>query len=127
MSLEEALTTVEQHIQKVSAALLALDAPSLEVASTALRDAAARFTWVLEQAQHQQVSELPPQFQQRLAAIGQQLATQRDNLARVAVLTDRQVAVVVPQASGAQAATYGNPQAAGAKAGGVARIYRSAG
>ena len=52
MSLEEALTTVEQHIQKVSAALLALDAPSLEIASTALRDAAARFTWVLEQAQH---------------------------------------------------------------------------
>eukprot|EP01034_Spumella_vulgaris_P043855 gene43855-54489_t len=76
MSLEEALTTVEQHIEKVSTALLALDAPSLETASTALRDAAARFTWVLEQAQLQKTSELPPQFQQRVAAIGQNLSMQ---------------------------------------------------
>ncbi len=127
MSLEEALTTVEQHIEKVSAALLALDAPSLETASTGLRDAAARFTWVLEQAQLQKTSELPPQFQQRVAAIGQNLSMQRDNLARVAVLTDRQVSVLVPQAGGAQAATYGNPQAGAAKPGGAARIYRSVG
>jgi hypothetical protein len=127
MSLEEALTSVEQQIEQVSAALLALDAPSLETASTALRDAAARFTWVLEQSQRQQAREIPPQFQQRLVAIGQQLAIQRDNLARVAALTDRQVAVVVPQAGAAQSATYGNPQAAGTKAGGVARIYRSLG
>jgi hypothetical protein len=127
MSLEQALIAVEQHIEEVSAALLSLDAPLLETASTSLRDAAARFTWVLEQAKAQPASDLPPQFQQRLAAIGQQLALQRENLARVSVLTDRQVAVVVPQAAGAQPATYGNPQAGAAKAGGVARIYRSAG
>ena len=40
MSLEEALTAVEQHIEQVSGALLSLDAPALETASTALRDAA---------------------------------------------------------------------------------------
>lgn len=126
MSLEEALTVVEQHIEKVSAALLALDAPALEAASTALRDAAARFTWVLEQSQGLPAANLPPQFQQRLAVIGQQLAVQRDNLARVAVLTERQVAALVPQA-GAESSTYGNPQSGMGKSAGVARIYRSAG
>ena len=94
MSLEEALTAVEQHIEQVSGALLSLDAPALEAASTALRDAAARFTWVLEQSKGISAAQLPPQFEQRLAAIGQQLAVQRDNLARVSVITDRQVAVV---------------------------------
>ncbi|MBA4060315.1 hypothetical protein [Acidovorax temperans] len=127
MSLEEALTAVEQHIEQVSGALLSLDAPALETASTALRDAAARFTWVLEQSKGISAAQLPPQFEQRLAAIGQQLAMQRDNLARVSVITDRQVAVVVPQAGSAQSATYGNPQAGPGKAGAVARIYRSAG
>ena len=34
---------------------------------------------------------------------------QRDNLAWCPVITDRQVAVVVPQAGSAQSATYGNP------------------
>ncbi len=117
MSLEEALTAVEQHIEQVSGALLSLDAPALETASTALRDAAARFTWVLEQSKGISAAQLPPQFEQRLAAIGQQLAVQRDNLARVSVITDRQVAVVVPQAGSAQSATYGNPQAGPGKAG----------
>ena len=72
MSLEEALTAVEQHIEQVSGALLSLDAPALETASTALRDAAARFTWVLEQSKGISAAQLPPQFEQRLAAIGQQ-------------------------------------------------------
>ena len=105
MSLEEALTAVEQHLEQVSGALLSLDAPALETASTALRDAAARFTWVLEQSKGISAAQLPPRFEQRLAAIGQQLAVQRDNLARVSVITDRQVAVVVPQAGSAQSAT----------------------
>ena len=99
MSLEEALTAVEQHIEQVSGALLSLDAPALETASTALRDAAARFTWVLEQSKGISAAQLPPQFEQRLA----------------------------PQAGSAQSATYGNPQAGPGKAGAVARIYRSAG
>ena len=68
MSLEEALTAVEQHIEQVSGALLSLDAPALEAASTALRDAAARFTWVLEQSKGISAAQLPPQFEQRLAA-----------------------------------------------------------
>lgn len=127
MSLEEALTVVEQHIEQVSAALLSLDAPALESASAALRDAAARFAWVLDQSKAPCAAQLPPQFEQRLSAIGRQLAAQRENLARVSVITDRQVAVLVPQAGGAQSATYGNPQAGPGKSGAVARIYSSAG
>ncbi|BEU98005.1 hypothetical protein ACDW_37100 [Acidovorax sp. DW039] len=125
MSLEEALVFVETKIEKVSAALLTMDAAALETASTELRDAAARFTWALEQAP--QASALPSKLQERLTTIGNQLALQREGLARVAALTDRQVAAVVPQASSAGSATYGNPQAGSGVAGNVARIYRSAG
>lgn len=109
----------------MSAALLTMDAAGLETASSELRDAAARFTWALEQTP--QTATLPPKLQERLTQIGNQLALQREGLARVAALTDRQVAVVVPQASSAGAATYGNPQAGAGVAGSVARIYRSAG
>ena len=89
--------------------------PALETASTALRDAAAPIYLGAGAIQRHFRRPASPQFEQRLAAIGQQLAVQRDNLARVSVITDRQVAVVVPQAGSAQSATYGNPRRARAR------------
>jgi len=116
MSLEAALANVEQQVEAVSAALLATDAPVLEQRSTALRQAAAELAELMGRTD---VGSLPPALAKRLQAVGASVAMQRDNLARVAALTDRQAATVLPPSD---ATTYG------ARAGGAAaRIYKSAG
>jgi uncharacterized membrane protein YccC len=115
-SLETALANVEQQVEAVSAALLATDPPVLELRSTALRQAAAELAEVMRRTH---VGSLPPDLAKRLQAVGASVDMQRDNLARVAALTDRQVAAVLPPSD---ATTYG------ARAGGnAARIYKSAG
>lgn len=116
MSLEAALANVEQQVEAVSAALLATDALVLEQRSTALRQAATELAEVMRRTDG---GSLPPALAKRLQAVGTSVAMQRDNLARVAAITDRQVAAVLPPSD---ATTYG------ARAGGAAaRIYKSAG
>ena len=124
MSLEESLSAVEQLIEKVSAALLAADPQTLEKSSIALRDAAAQFTYALEQSA-QRGLPLPGQLQERVRAISDSLANHREGLARLSANADRQVASLVPQA--AAPATYGDGRGAQAGKPGVARIYKSAG
>ncbi|MBV7430465.1 hypothetical protein KW843_20345 [Acidovorax sp. sif1233] len=124
MSLEESLSAVEQLIEKVSAALLAADPPSLEKNSMALRDAAAQFARVLEQAAARGLP-LPAQLQKRVDAIGDMLANHREGLARLSANADRQVASLLPQAG--SPATYGDGRGAQPGKPGVARIYKSAG
>jgi hypothetical protein len=116
LSLEAALANVETEVEAVSAALLATDPPVLELRSTALRQAAAELAEVMRRTH---INALPPDLAKRLQAVGASVDMQRDNLARVAALTDRQVAAVLPPSD---ATTYG------ARAGGTAaRIYKSAG
>lgn len=124
MSLEESLSAVEQLIEKVSAALLAADPHTLEKSSIALRDAAAQFTYALEQSA-QRGFPVPAQLQKRVAAISDMLAIHRESLARLSANADRQVAGLVPQAG--TPATYGDGRGVQAGKPGVARIYKSAG
>lgn len=123
MSLEESLTAVEQLVEKVSAALLAADPPTLEKNSVALRDAAAQFTYALEQSA-QRGLPLPAQLQKRVDAISAMLAIHRESLARLSANAERQVAGLVPQAG--SPATYGDGRGAQPGKPGVARIYKSA-
>ncbi|MFY3384915.1 hypothetical protein [Paracidovorax sp. MALMAid1276] len=116
MDLETALSHVEEQVQAVSAALLATDAPALERSGTALRHAASDLAQVLSRTDP---ASLPPSLAQRLQAVSSSVAMQRDNLARVAALTDRQVATVLPPTD---ASTYGARPGNGA-----ARIYKAAG
>lgn len=121
--LEDLLNAIEQQVQKVSSALLATQPELLEQETQRLRDLAARLSYALDAAS----GNVPETVRPRLVAVQAALAMQRDNLARVAVLTERQVAVVVPPADGGQA-TYGD--AVGGRAmpsSSVARVYRSAG
>ena len=124
MLLEESLTAVEQLIEKVSAALLAADPSSLEKNSTALRDAAAKFSRMLEQSASRGVP-LSSSLQTRLDAVAAMLVVHREGLARLSVTTDRQVAGLLPPQD--SASTYGNGLGPRASKPGVARIYRSAG
>ncbi|MBV7544167.1 hypothetical protein [Acidovorax sp. sic0104] len=124
MSLEESLSAVEQLIEKVSAALLAADPQTLEKHSIALRDAAAQFTYALEQSA-QRGLPLPAQLKKRVDAISDMLVNHRDGLARLSANADRQVASMIPQAG--TPATYGDGRAAQPGKPGVARIYKSAG
>ncbi|MDP4078077.1 hypothetical protein [Acidovorax sp. A1169] len=124
--LEDALQAVEQHIEMVSAALLKADAPTLEQASTGLRDTAARFSYALDLSR-QQVSIITPALKARMDAIAATLVVHRESLARLAAITDRQTAVLVPSQDSSANATYGNGLGGKQKAAGVAKIYRSAG
>ena len=124
MSLEESLSAVEQLIDKVTAALLAAYPQSLEQHSVALRDAAALFARALEQSTAHGVP-LPAAVQKRVEAISGMLAVQRDNLARLSAVTDRQAAGLLPPSNAAS--TYGDGLSTRAAKPGVARIYRSAG
>lgn len=121
MQLESALTAVEKQLEGVSAALLAADPQALETGSTQLRDAAAKLSQVMEQISRQ--GALPADLQKRLQAVGAMLAVQRESLARLAAITERQAAGLLPPADAA--ATYGSAMG-GRNAGSVARIYRSA-
>lgn len=124
MSLEESLFAVEQRIEQVSAALLAADPASLEKHSKALRDAAVDFSRALEQTTARGMP-LPASLRKRADAIRISLALNRDSLARLAAITDRQAAGLLPPSNAAP--TYGDGLGARGAAPGVARIYRAAG
>ena len=80
----------------------------------------------VENASRKGQPPIPRPLQQRMDAIASQLAVQRESIARLAVVTDRQVAGLVPAADPAST-TYGNGLGPRATQPGGARIYRSAG
>ncbi len=120
--LPQALESVEQQLAAVAAAMVAMDADKLQVASTQLRQAAAQLSYALDGVK---IQALPSDLATRLQQVHSQLAMQRDNLARVTALVDRQVASVLPPADAAS--TYGKAVGAASAQSAAARIYRSAG
>ncbi|MBX3632112.1 MAG: hypothetical protein ABS38_01700 [Acidovorax sp. SCN 68-22] len=117
---ETSLGEIESLLAKVGKALQDSEAEALQQASVQLRDAALRFTEVLA---HHPTQAQAPAIAVRVRTVAVRLASQRDALARLSVLVERQVASVVPgQTPGA---TYGPRATAPAAAG--ARIYKAAG
>jgi hypothetical protein len=115
-ALDVRMLRVEQMLEDVSAALLAGEPLVLEAASTALRQAMAELS-----AQGRSTGGLlDADLRQRLEKVSRTLAQQRSNLARRAVVVDRALATVLPQAQ--QPGTYSGGKAS-AYRGGAARIY----
>jgi len=120
MQLETTLSEVESRLKDVGAALLATDALAVERTAPLLRQAALDLSNALQKIARP--AELPADLQRRIKAIRNQLIQQREHLARLTALTERQVATVLPPQ---EASTYGN--GAPGRSGGAARIYRSQG
>lgn len=118
MLLLQALETVEKQLEDASAALQSVDAVLLEQRSHLLRQAVAHFAQAMEGRQ----GSLPADLIPRIRQVSAQLALQRDQLARVAAVVDKQLAGVLPPSD--NTSTYGNLVRSGATG---ARIYRSAG
>lgn len=116
MSLESSLQAVEKELQSISAAMLAADPLVLQQSAQRLRGALADFAQATQSLQGQ---PWPQALHPRLQAVSNQLALQREQLARLGALADRQVASLLPPADTADA-TYGKKTGYSA-----ARIYRS--
>ncbi len=93
LNLEEALTEVEKHLERMSLALLAGEAQAVEQASAGLRAAIGIFA---EAARRRPAQLDEPSLRPRLMAANQTLASQRENLARRAAGVDRTLASILP-------------------------------
>ncbi|MCO5339430.1 MULTISPECIES: hypothetical protein [Delftia] len=122
MTLSEMLDSLDAVVRMVSASLQSKDAVALEQSSTRLRDAMAAFS---ELARRFSSADWTQELRERAQALGEQMAMQRDQLARMAVVAQHQAAALIPQAS--DQATYGRDLYGNPHAGpGKARIYHSA-
>lgn len=122
MTLSEMLDSLDAVVRMVSASLQSKDAVALEQSSTRLRDAMAAFS---ELARRFSAADWTQELRERAQALGEQMAMQRDQLARMAVVAQHQAAALIPQAS--DQATYGRDLYGNPHAGpGKARIYHSA-
>jgi hypothetical protein len=119
--MDASLRRVEQLLEDVSAALITGEPLVLEAASTALRQAMADLS--ARGRAPAAAQSLDAGMRQRLEKVSLTLAQQRANLARRAVVVDRALATVLPQAQ--PAATYSGGKTA-AYRGGAARIYAMA-
>lgn len=91
--LEEALTEVEKHLERMSGALLGGDALLIEQASSGLRAAIGVFA---DAARRGPLQLDEPSLRPRLMAANQTLASQRENLARRAAGVDRALTSILP-------------------------------
>lgn len=122
MTLSEMLDSLDAVVRMVSASLQSKDAVALEQSSTRLRDAMAAFS---ELARRFSAADWTQELRERAQALGEQMAMQRDQLARMAVVAQSQAAALIPQTS--DQATYGHDLYGHPHAGpGKARIYHSA-
>ncbi len=117
--LEASLSHVEQLLSQVSTALIAGEPLELEAASTQLRQAMAHFAALARTPAG--AAALGRPLRQRLEKVSQTLTRQRENLLRRAVVVDRELATVLPQAQ--PPSTYAP---VGTYRGGAARIYAKA-
>jgi len=116
------LDSLDAVVRMVSASLQSQDAAGLEQSSTRLRDAMAAFS---ELARRFSATDWTQELRERAQALGEQMAMQRDQLARMAVVAQSQAAALIPQTS--DQATYGRDLYGHPHAGpGKARIYHSA-
>ena len=117
--LEASLSSVEQLLDDVSAALLAGEPLVLQAASTSLRQAMMDMARLVPAATG--LKSLDENMHKRLAKISLILTQQRESLIRRAVVVDRTLLTVLPQAQ--SLATYSGGTKASAYRGGAARIY----
>ncbi len=120
---EALLGTVESHLADVGALLLQGDAPALERCAPLLRQAALDLSRALDN-RPASAPALPPEWARRVQAVRGQLALQREQLARLAAITERQVASFLPPDQNGTTYGSGSPAGAGMR-GSAARIYRS--
>lgn len=120
--LDNALHAVELQLQELSAALLGTDPLVLQACSERMRQVSVDFIAALEGLP---VAAVTQGLQQRIQQIHTTLSVQRDSLARLAALADRQAAVLLPPAH--PTPTYGVALGVQAASTGAARIYSAAG
>lgn len=120
--LENALHAVEVQLQELSAALLAADPVVLQGCSERMRQVSVNFVAALEGLQ---VSAVTQGLEQRIQQIHTTLSVQRDSLARLSALADKQAAVLLPPPN--PTPTYGQALGVQASTPGAARIYSAAG
>ena len=119
IGLEASVSAVEQLLDDVSAALLAGEPLVLEAASVSLRQAMVDMARVVPAATG--LKSVNEGMRKRLAKISLTLTQQRENLIRRAVVVDRTLLTVLPQAHSLP--TYSGGVKAGAYRGSGARIY----
>ena len=112
-TVESALSDVEQALADVGDAMKASEAQALQRASDQLKQTAVHFSNLLAGAS---ASALAPAVVVRVRSVAARLASQRDALARMSAVVDRQVATLVPQKPAAS--TYGGSSGRGMGAAG---------
>lgn len=123
MTLQEMLDSLDAVVQTVSACLRTADAVTLEKSSTRLREAMVAFSQLVRRFG---AKDWTPELRARAARLGEALALQRDQLARLSVLAQRRAQALVPVP--ADDATYERSLSSRPRAGpGRARIYHAAG
>ncbi|MDR0226266.1 MAG: hypothetical protein LBI66_07585 [Burkholderiaceae bacterium] len=121
MTLKEMLDSLDAVVRMVSASLDSRNAEGLEQSSGRLRDAMVAFS---ELVRRFGPADWTPELRERARSLGQQLALQRDQLARMSVVAQRQAEALVPQVG--SDATYGRNLYGQPHAGpGKARIYHA--
>lgn len=123
MQLSESLVQAEVALKALSEALVGTDANALQACSTDLRDAFMALA-VLSQQQRRSGQAIDAALQQRMDAVGSQLAPLREQLVRASAMTGHKLATLLPAQSAS--ATY-DALSGRATPAGPARIYRSAG
>lgn len=101
-SIEKSLADVESALAQVGEALQTGEAQQLQHASEQLRTAAVAFSRLLSGVD---AAQLSTSLVVRAKTVAVRLTTQRDALARLSAMVDRQVATIVPQKR--VASTYG--------------------
>lgn len=123
MTLKEMLDSLDAVVQMVSASMQSRNADALEKSSGRLRDAMVAFS---ELVRRFGPADWTDELRERAHALGEQMSLQRDQLARMLVVAQRQAEALVPQA--AADATYGRDLYGQPHGGpGRARIYHAKG
>lgn len=106
---EQVLSTVEEHLQVLSGALLSGEAQALADASAALRQAVIDFSGLLQGLSPAERAD--PRLKQRLKKLADEMAARRESLIRHSVLVERSLNAIVPATRGATYAPAAAPYA----------------
>lgn len=125
MQLEEALNHVEGQLQLMDAALKGLaGVPPQDIVSEQLRDCMVAFSGL---AQNFAPEQFTPALRQRMQAMSQTLALQREHLVRLGAITTQQAQALVPQQRDGH--TYGDVASSAPQGGraAVSKLYHISG
>ena len=125
MQLEEALNHVEGQVQLMAASLAGQEnVPAPDVVSERLRDCMVAFSGL---AQNFAPEQFTPVLRQRMQAISQTLALQREHLVRLGAITTQQAQALVPQQRDGH--TYGDVASSAPQGGraAVSKLYHISG